>query len=379
MNRILALVFILTPAVLFASVQKEQPLSVLKELEATKERLKKKDAQERKLKSLLYSTAKKLEKLSDQEREIEEEISQAKSKISERLSGLKIKKEVIQAEHRKILKRFRLISTWYKSGIGDLLFSSKNVRELDKRMFYLRKVVSLDAERLHSYSNDVRSYDKERGNLKGKIRSLAKLKASLDKKKKQMAKLSRYHKNILAKVYKEKSFAIKEITKIRKRNKELLERLSLDQREFYTLKGRLKLPVMGEIVQNFGVVPKENRRVSLYSNGIKIAVKENKKVFSVAPGRVSFLGELEGYGMTVVIDHGDRYYSVYSNLRLGDIAKGDEISMNTMIGRVGGYPEETRNYLHFELRKFSEAIDPVPWIKKKYINLAKTQSNQTSM
>jgi septal ring factor EnvC (AmiA/AmiB activator) len=208
---------------------------------------------------------------------------------------------------------------------------------------------------------------------------MAKLKSSLDKKKKQMAKLTRYHKNLLAKVYKEKNFAIKEITKIRRRNKELLERLSMDQGEFYTLKGKLKLPVMGEIVQNFGVLPKENRRVSLYSNGIKIAVKENKKVFSVAPGSVSFIGKLEGYGMTVVIDHGDRYYSVYSNLRLGNISKGDEISMNTMIGRVGGYPNESRNFLHFELRKFSEAIDPVPWIKKKYINLAKSQSNQTSM
>ena len=75
---------------------------ILNEFKKQKELFSKTDSESRKIKSLIYETAKKLEKLNDEDRDLREKILITKAKISERLSGLKVKQEVIEAEKKKL-------------------------------------------------------------------------------------------------------------------------------------------------------------------------------------------------------------------------------------------------------------------------------------
>lgn len=377
MNLKIILPLLLVSVTSFSNIEKERDV-ILKDLEKQKSLYKNKDKESRKIRSLIYENAKKLEKLNDQEREIREEILLAKSKVSESISGLKFKQEVIQEQRKKILKRLRLLSVWHKAGLGDLFFSSKSVKQLDKRMFFLRKIMASDADKLLGYSSDVRTFDSEKNKLRKKIKNMAQMKRKLKVKQSEMKKISRYHKNLLAKVYKQRKNAYGKLAKMREKSFKMFKELSF-KGSFFELKGKLPMPIRGKISQKYGVIPFERKRVSLYSNGIKIRISEKQRVKAVSKGKVVFAEKMRGYGRTVVIDHGDRYYTVYANLSRVFKSVGEEVSEGDSFAEVKLASSKKNNYLYFELRKFSEALNPEYWIKKEDFKIALNQENEAAM
>jgi len=128
---------------------------------------------------------------------------------------------------------------------------------------------------------------------------------------------------------------------------------------FNTLKGRLRLPVRGEILHRFGT-PRAGGG-GLWK-GVFIRATEATEVKSVAPGRVVFADTLRGFGALIIIDHGEGWLSVYGNnqslsRRVDDVVKaGDAIAM------VGHDGVSTETGLYFELRQQGRAIDPSGWV-----------------
>ena len=82
---------------------------------------------------------------------------------------------------------------------------------------------------------------------------------------------------------------------------------------------------------------------------------------SVAPGRVAFADSYEGYGLTVILDHGDHYYSVYSNLGSAEVRAGESVSSGGRIGVVGA-GNGRGAALYFEIRHNAATLDPSPWL-----------------
>lgn len=129
--------------------------------------------------------------------------------------------------------------------------------------------------------------------------------------------------------------------------------------EFAKLKGRLRLPVRGELVNRFGK-PRPESGASW--KGLFIRSAEGGDVKAVAPGRVVFADWLRGFGNLLIIDHGDAFLTVYGNnqslfRQVGDTVKSGEVV--AAVGNSGGNPESG---LYFELRQQGQAIDPLKWI-----------------
>ncbi|MGE0633330.1 MAG: murein hydrolase activator EnvC, partial [Pseudobdellovibrionaceae bacterium] len=82
----------------------------------------------------------------------------------------------------------------------------------------------------------------------------------------------------------------------------------------------------------------------------------------------------DGFGTTVILDHGDHYYSIYSGLSKVKVEIGDEIETRQVIAEAGWVPETGMPGLYFEVRHFSEATDPSSWFaKNKNIRVSSTQ------
>ncbi len=79
---------------------------------------------------------------------------------------------------------------------------------------------------------------------------------------------------------------------------------------FGQLKGRLSLPVRGELKSRFGS-PREGSGVLW--KGLFIASPSGQEVKAIAAGRVVFADWLRGFGNLLIIDHGDGYMSLYGN------------------------------------------------------------------
>jgi len=132
------------------------------------------------------------------------------------------------------------------------------------------------------------------------------------------------------------------------------------ERPFSKLKGLLRLPVAGELVNRFGA-PREEGGVSW--KGLFIRAAQGSAVKAIAAGQVVFAEWLRGFGNLIIVDHGEGYMSLYSNneslyKQVGErVQPGDAIAA---VGNSGGQPDPG---LYFEMRHQSRPVNPLLWVK----------------
>lgn len=129
---------------------------------------------------------------------------------------------------------------------------------------------------------------------------------------------------------------------------------------FPELRGKLDMPLAGRILEAFG----NQRSGELLWTGWLINANTGDEVRSVAHGRVAYADWLRGYGLLLIIDHGDEYMSLYAHNEalmrdVGDwVAPGDVVAL---AGRSGGVSKPA---LYFEIRKSGRPVDPAGWITR---------------
>jgi murein hydrolase activator len=129
---------------------------------------------------------------------------------------------------------------------------------------------------------------------------------------------------------------------------------------FAQLRGRLPWPVPGRIASDFGAHEEGGEHASL---GIVIAAGGGSDVRAVSHGRVVFADWLRGYGLLLIVDHGDGYLSLYgyNETLLKDV--GDWVDAGEAVATSGDSGGRRTPGLYFELRFQGKAIDPKGWLK----------------
>ena len=127
---------------------------------------------------------------------------------------------------------------------------------------------------------------------------------------------------------------------------------------FAALKGKLRLPVRGDVTNRFGA-SREDSGISW--KGLFIKASEGAEVKSVANGRVVFADWLRGFGNLIIVDHGDGYMSLYGNNQAVLKQVGDSVRAGDAIASVGNSGGNETNGLYYELRRQSRPFDPLSW------------------
>lgn len=125
------------------------------------------------------------------------------------------------------------------------------------------------------------------------------------------------------------------------------------------LKGRMAMPVKGRVRHAFG----QPRTAGLRWQGWLISAGDGTEVNAVAYGRVAYSDWLRGYGLLMIIDHGDGFMSLYGNNESLLHEVGDWVEQGAAISTVGTNPL-TGSGLYFEIRKNGKAMDPAVWLKR---------------
>jgi murein hydrolase activator len=129
--------------------------------------------------------------------------------------------------------------------------------------------------------------------------------------------------------------------------------------------GKLDWPVEGAIVYKFGRDTLPSGGIIRW-NGIGIAAGLGTPVKAVEAGKVRLVGQFGTYGLTVVLEHGNGYYSVYSHLESAAVKLGASVSKGGLIGGVGGQNSDYGPHLHFEIRGENQvALDPTTWLRRR--------------
>jgi len=129
--------------------------------------------------------------------------------------------------------------------------------------------------------------------------------------------------------------------------------------DFTRLRGRLALPLSGEIVAKFGNAREGGGPAW---KGLFIQSAAGQAVHAVATGRVVFADWLRGFGNLIILDHGDDYLSLYSNNESLYKQPGEAVRAGDVIASVGNTGGHERPGLYFELRHQSRPFDPLSWV-----------------
>lgn len=128
---------------------------------------------------------------------------------------------------------------------------------------------------------------------------------------------------------------------------------------FSTQRGHLHWPLRGKVVAAFGA--KDNGEQS--NQGVLIAADIGHEIRAVAHGRVVYADWLRGYGLLLIVDHGDGYLSLYGcdETLLKDV--GDWVDAGDVIATSGDSGGRKTAGLYFELRSQRKPIDPMGWLQ----------------
>lgn len=131
---------------------------------------------------------------------------------------------------------------------------------------------------------------------------------------------------------------------------------------FETLKGRLALPVRGELVNRYGSPRSDG---GLTWRGLFIAAPAGEQVRAVAPGRVVFADWLRGFGNLLIVDHGDGYMSLYGYNETLYKQVGQNIAGGDVVAAVGNSGGSADSGLYFEMRHQGKPFDPLTWVNMR--------------
>jgi murein DD-endopeptidase MepM/ murein hydrolase activator NlpD len=119
-------------------------------------------------------------------------------------------------------------------------------------------------------------------------------------------------------------------------------------------------PVRGRVITAFGPKPSGQQ-----NDGINVAVPEGTPIKAAEDGVVAYAGnELKSYGNLVLVRHSNGYVTAYAHASEITVKRDDHVKRGQIIGKAGQTGSVAAPQLHFEIRKGSTPIDPMPFLDK---------------
>jgi septal ring factor EnvC (AmiA/AmiB activator) len=344
------------------------------------------------------SKAEAADALKDSERAVSEtsrkvyQISGQRREVNTALSRLQARTRVVEsniADEQATLGR--VLYQQYVGGQSDaikLVLNGEDPNEIARQLHYLSYVSRARAELLASLRENLADLDKLTGESRRKSSELHALQSEETLQMRRLEKEKAERQRVYVKVSDDIDKSRKQLSTLKhdeERLSQLIERLAKEAARknkkpakrttnqalpnadtgagpFRQLKGKLRLPVIGELMNRFGGQRQDS---GLSWKGLFISTKPGRDVKAVAGGRVVYADWLRGFGNLLILDHGDGYMSLYGNnesllKQVGEETRAGEPIAAT--GNSGGNPDSG---LYFELRFQGKPFDPIPWVTLK--------------
>ena len=294
----------------------------------------------------------KLASLGKQEIELQAEIAQQSGAIVDQISSAyklgseePIKLLLNQEDPQKIARVLRYYGYFLEARtkkiqryIADVDALADVVEDISKEKLSLTK----------SRTELERGQRKLRDRVIKRSGTLAKLKTSLVTDKKKLGGLQK-ERGELEEILSAVEEAVADMT------------LPKNYQSFASRKGKLKWPLKGKVAHSFG----STRSGELRWEGWLISAKAGAAVNAVHNGRVVFSNYLRGFGLLIILDHGDGYMTLYAHNQELLKDTGDWVQSSQTLARAGDTGGLSKPALYFEIRKQGKPSDPKSWLGKR--------------
>ncbi len=341
-----------------------------------------------KLQQWLKDTESEHDKLNQQLRQSDEKIGAIAKKIDAtrtQLNEERARLKKLQAEQsqlrflkseqkQQLAKQLTSAQKLGNQGSIKVLLNQDDPQKISRMLKYYEYFNHARMESIQTLIINLKRLNNIESEILGQQNKLIKTENSLLKKNKQLNNEKQQHKKLLASLEVRRQAKSNDLSQKRKDQKRLQQLITevttlldnsvrkQDARPIRSLKGKLPRPTKGRIVKAFG---NNNAQARNKWQGWLMKGYEGSAITAVHHGRIVFSDWLRGFGLLLIIDHGDGYLSLYARNQsllksVGDwVYQGENIAT---LGASGGFKEPR---LYFEIRHKGIPQDPAAWLGRK--------------
>ena len=292
---------------------------------------------------------------------------------------MSILQDRIDERRDAILARLRIQYMEGRLGHWKSLLASDSYGDFQRRLQYLSAVSERDYALMGTFRADVDQMQQaERQREIARVGMLA-YKQSTEKHLTDIKSLKKQKRIYLTNITHEKESyerALQELERSASRVDSLLRELENRRRAAMVrppvagslprgLKGLLPWPAEGDIVTFFGRQKHPTFNTYVQRKGIEIRTPEGSAIHAVMPGTVVYADWLKGYGLVIIIDHANGFFSLYAHASKILTVVGAQVTAGQAIGETGDTGMTGENTLYFELREGADPVDPLQWLSKR--------------
>jgi len=307
---------------------------------------------------------------------LEGKIKKKEKELNYLSTSLNMLDQSIDERRALMTRRVRLLYREGSDGVLKVLIPSPGYPAFLKRLYYLRTIAAKEAEILSLFEDEQTQLEEKNNQLDQMRQQWVIAKKPLDAKMQGMQEEEKRKRQILGLVRDERAYydkAIEELDRSSAMLKDLVNKLEQERRRrldtpgtgFVRIKGHLTWPNEGAVVSLFGRQKHPRFDTYIMRKGIEIDASLEEAVRAVHEGVVVYANWFKGYGMIIILDHGDDYYSVYGHLSKLLVSVGEKAGREYTIGTVGETGLSEGKRLYFEIRHRGEPMDPLLWLASR--------------
>ncbi|MEN8200270.1 MAG: peptidoglycan DD-metalloendopeptidase family protein [Thermodesulfobacteriota bacterium] len=304
--------------------------------------------------------------------ELEDKVTGQQEMITIEEDKLKVLGQARQGVQDHLQKRIKAYYKMGKIGFANVAFSTENM----PRMLIFRDsfgtLIEYDKGVINNYRHTIDEIQRSKVALQREKGVLENFLLTAKEEQATTEEIKKEKEILLDQIKNQKDLHAMAVREMKKAADGLSTSLSkmkkksdLYDQAFLMDKGKHPAPVQGKVVALFDQKRKNKLGVSGQSMGITISAPGSNEVQAIFEGEILHASYLQGYGNTIIINHGHQYFSILSRLEKLLKQKGDKVEQGDIIGLTGDTATIMDDGIYFEIRHGSTPVDPLPWLDKK--------------
>ncbi|MEE9451986.1 MAG: peptidoglycan DD-metalloendopeptidase family protein [Gammaproteobacteria bacterium] len=295
-----------------------------------------------------------------QERTItEQEITQLQQKTSRQ-------QQQIKQQQKYLVDQVRAAYLLGNNNTAKLLLNQQDPKQVNRLLTYYGYINLARAELVATLTDFMTELNETQAATETQSQQLNRLMVQIQGQQQELGQQQSYRQAIVEALNKQVASddeVLQGLLNNKKELEQLIQSLSLPQglnidKPFAKMQKQLPWPLKGEIAVAYG---QKISQSSMTYSGVFITAPAGETVQAIYPGQVVFANWMKGYGLLLILDHGDGYMSLYAHNQSLYQQEGDQIGAGSVIATVGNSGGNRKDGLYFEIRHDGRSINPSDW------------------
>ena len=300
--------------------------------------------------------------------------NQRLQKSQQSLEKLEEREAILKNKHNDLSRSlFQHIKNTYKlqkSSPLKKLLEGESIDRFDQMMRFNSYITQATLELLNDYENSLNDLERNEKKALDLGENIQKTIKEKNQSLKSLQKQAKERLSLIGKIEeakKDKELRYQQLRLERKTLEKLVQEILPEQpddeeSDLPDFETPLIAPLIGKISKRFGEKKEDD---ILASQGVEISAPAGTPVQAIHTGEVVFSDWLRGFGLLLIVDHGNNYMSLYGNAEALLKTKGDQVESGELIAEAGNSGARKESGIYFEIRHRGQPIDPEPWFASK--------------